>query len=346
MQLSPEVIKRVLPLAYRFAFARTGDSDLAHQIVLKTLREAHDARAHETDNFEHHIFDLLHEKTGLHEPWANLVSTGLDFIRKMPEPRRGYFLLRHVAGLTPAMAGAIAQIPPKHVTETERESLEEARGLLSLAEAHQISEALAEKCRAISLPDTLQADAQEIAQAAALQARARRRVPKLAVLAAVMSSLIVLFIVGTKVAERLQRFPGYDKVAALLSASDHPGAARDRSPLNGHVSALEDWFIINHGGDSLAVPPYLTALEVKACRVFQHGPAQVLEAELRGKNIFLYLFRGEELGVSLAPSDNPRPVSKDGWAGLLQTDAAGNLALLATKGSREPIEALMSKEPP
>jgi DNA-directed RNA polymerase specialized sigma24 family protein len=348
MQLSVEAITKLLPRAYRFAFTRIGDSALAEQLVLQSLSDAvdDDAPSHEANNLEHRVFDLLHKRTGLHEPTDHLVSSELSFTFKMQEPGRGYFLLRHVAGLTADLAGSIAGIPPERVAETERESLWEAAELLGLADAGLVPDALAETCHAILAPETLETAARDFGQAATLQAKARRRVPKLAVLAAVMSLLIVLFIVGTKITEHMRRFPGYEKVAALLSASEHPGVARERSPMNGHVSALEDWFIINHGGENLAVPPHLAAVEVKACRVFQHGPAQILEAELRDNNIFLYLFRGEELGVSLASSGKPHVVSKDGWAGLVQADAAGNFALLATKGSRDAIDALISKQAP
>ncbi len=347
MQISPAAIKKLATRAYCFAIARVGQSAVAEDLVLNSLKSAisqvADPRA--AKDLEHHFFSLLQEKTVAGPKSDPFCATELAFTHQMQEPGRSYFMLRYFGGLTPEMAGAIAQIAPDRVADTENQSLAEAAELLGLTSVDVVSTALAEKCRSILPPAAFQTAVEEIAQVAVLQ-KPRRGVAKLAVLATMMSSLIVLFIGGTKVVERMQRFPGYDKVATLLCASEHPGAARERSPMNGNVSALEDWFIINHGGESLAVPPHLSAIAVKACRVFQHGSAQILEAELRDKDIFLYLFRGEEVGAELPPSVKPHFVAKDGWAGLVQADAAGNFALLATKGSRAAIDALISKHRP
>ncbi len=145
------------------------------------------------------------------------------------------------------------------------------------------------------------------------QHRRSRRAFKPAILAIVLSMLVVCAVVVLQINTRMNRFAGYEQVqrlAALSSATKPP-----YDDIGGSLADLEDWLYLALEG--LQLPDLSRALEgfIPGDARVHADPSRIAEIRSQPPGETAFLFSASAVGVSLEEEEKWYPMQGDAWEG-------------------------------
>jgi hypothetical protein len=344
MELSEDFIADLLFRAYRVGLVWGGTPDRVESVTAATVRKVAESsvRSRKTALLERAIFTELRRQLAPKKKETSVVDVpALEFLGNIDEPRRSFLALRYGGELSAADAATVLEVSPRAVSRLDKDAHDLAAPYVDAASPADTAEFVSRRFGAIPIPPSLRATAGAIE--ARLASPSHARVVRPAIFAVSLSLVVVLFLVGSTLSERMKRFPGYEKVAAILAAADQADARRAK-PVSGTIGSLDDWLLVNHGIDPFTPPARLGGLEARSCRVFQSGNTQIIGVKLASpSDVFVYFFRGPDLAIEY-PAKLPNvPIEGGDWKGILEQDAGGNCVLFATKGNVEDLKALVPR---
>lgn len=165
-----------------------------------------------------------------------------------------------------------------------------------------------------------------------------------AVLTAILGVLLLAGIVAFLVKERMENFPGRERVEGLLgTAAKMTGV--EFEAVTTTTSDLGDWLYMR-GYEGYEVPPEVAALPVVGSRVFRYDGRVVAQAAIEKHESLLYEFHASEFGVQLPPDGDWLVLTKEDWVGAIR-QSGDHCFLLAFRGTpaemRELLQALPKK---
>lgn len=161
------------------------------------------------------------------------------------------------------------------------------------------------------------------------------------VLAAVISVIVVLALLGRGLWQRAENFAGKETAIQLVDAAQEMSGV-ELEPINPTpLGKLNDWFAMN-GMDRFDVPAAYADLKVIGGRVFKHSGFPVAQAAIEEHGMLAYVFRAKDLGIDLGGGERWRILQDDDWTAAIRP--VDDLAfMLAFRGSRAEMQRFLSE---
>ncbi len=212
-----------------------------------------------------------------------------------------------------------------------------------LSEQIQFDEQIVDVIHYIKPPDNLRQKLSELSpELGAEKRRLRRHIINPAVLTAILGLLLIAGVVGFLVKERMENFPGRERVEGLLgTAAKMTGA--ELEPVATTASQLGDWLYMR-GYEGYEIPPEVAALPVVGSRVFHYDGRSVAQAAIEQHESLLYEFHASEFGVQLPPDGDWLVLTEDAWVGAIR-QRGDHCFLLAFRGTKEEMRDFLKKLP-
>ncbi len=212
-----------------------------------------------------------------------------------------------------------------------------------LREQMQFDEQIVDVIHYLSPPEDLRKKlAARSAEASAEKTRLRRHIIHPAVLTAILGLLLLAGVIGFFVKERMENFPGRERVEGLLgSAAKMTGD--ELESVETTTSQLGDWLYMR-GFEGYEAPPEIAALPVIGSRVFRYDGRAVAQAAIDQHASLLYEFQASEFGVELPPDGGWLVLTEEAWVGAIR-QRGDRCFLLAFRGTKDEMNEFLKNLP-
>jgi hypothetical protein len=212
-----------------------------------------------------------------------------------------------------------------------------------LSEQLQFDEKIVDVIHYIKPPEDLRKKLSELSpQSDSEKAGLRRNIIHPAVLTAILGLLLLAGVIGFFVKERMENFPGRERVEGLLGTAAKM-TGDELETVETTTSQLGDWLYMR-GYEGYAGLPEIAALPVVGSRVFHYDGRIVAQAAIDQHASLLYQFQASEFGVQLPPDGDWLVLTRDAWVGAIRQQG-DRCFLLAFRGSKAEMQEFLKKLP-
>jgi len=194
---------------------------------------------------------------------------------------------------------------------------------------------------AISLPPHLELQIQTINLPARSSAGLGKVLKQPAVLAVAIALLVMLgwFVYSTLI--HSEDFQGREDVLKILDPDKANEMSRSEFDIKStEAGSMGDLLFSQYGFENYYVPAQLSHLKTARCRVFKQDGYPVAEVSLESHQSLLFVFRADDFGVKITPSEHWRVFEEGDWS--LGIQAHGEVCvLIAFKGSRDEMKRFL-----
>jgi hypothetical protein len=146
-------------------------------------------------------------------------------------------------------------------------------------------------------------------------------------MAVVVGLLVLLGLLGFFYWEGQKNFPGKEALVKLATSADSMNGAELEVLKDVPMGSLGDWFYMR-SFDAFQVPPELKPMPAVGSRTFRRGGHMVAQIAIDPHAALVYVFKGEDFGVTLPQGDDWRVFQAEGWAAAAKR--TGNLHTMIT----------------
>lgn len=170
----------------------------------------------------------------------------------------------------------------------------------------------------------------------------RRHLIHPAVLTAILGLILLAGVIGFFVKERMENFPGRERVEGLLGTAAKM-TGMELESVETTTSQLGDWLYMR-GYEGYAGLPEVADLPVVGSRVFHYDGRMVAQAAIDQHESLLYEFHASEFGVQLPADGGWQMLTRDEWVGAIRQQG-DRCFLLAFRGSKSEMQEFLQNLP-
>ena len=214
----------------------------------------------------------------------------------------------------------------------------------AFAHQHAFDAAIAKLVRDIPVDETLAEWFQHETLIPVVRRGWKKIVRNPVVIAIAIALLVIGAVVGYRIREHLNDFPGADKARRLLTVG-----ASNRSvlldPLQTEAGALTDLFFMKHRLEHYDVPAEFAAFKTLGSRVFDDEEvARVAQIWIKEKRMQFFLFPAEpDKEGKVHDFSDWRFVENEGWTGVV-TQRNGVCFMAALRGGEKDLKPYLEKK--